>query len=138
MFIKQKDDKSLFMYPNEDAQACFNLIENIQEILQGYFTEEAPFEDFIQEIESYANCQILNALRKEKLDLKRKSYLIDEKASLDHVSKRLYLSNQTDVLVEEEGEAATTSSSDITQADDKSRKIDLPERKFIKFLRSRE
>lgn len=108
---------------DDEARTCIHLIEQIQEILEEYFTEEAPFEDFINEIESYARCQVLNAIQQSGK------------------SSPLYPfqpSNIKSVEIEDVGEVMLKElpTNRKRAPDEEEEKVDLPERKLIKFIKN--
>jgi hypothetical protein len=116
------------------------LIEQIQEILEEYFVDEAPFEDFIKEIDVYARCQTLNALREHsKASDKTSEMILQEKN--DHVSNIGAGSAEIHGPIVELKENHNTQSrkrpAGFENDGEDEILIDIPERKLIKFIKSR-
>ena len=126
-----------------NTQTCISLIEQIQEILGEYFTDEAPFEDFIKEIDVYARCQTLNALRgsirrEEHSTIARIKTSNSTVLQTHHDGVNRVGGDISGPIVElKENHNVRKRRAGADENDDDEILIDLPERKLIKFIKSR-
>lgn len=127
-----------------NTQTCISLIEQIQEILGEYFTDEAPFEDFIKEIDVYARCQTLNALRSSSIRREEHYTLAPIRTSNSAVLQthhdgvyRVGGDINGPIVELKENHNVRKRRAGADENDNDEILIDLPERKLIKFIKSR-